>query len=554
MIGVAVPSEDREIVTEFFELFKTPWEFYRSGVHYDVLLCSMDSFHRKASRLILVLRGADTVFDAQQGRKVKSRPPGFVVSDEGKRIPIYGAMATFPGCSDCVLTEEATGEPVAVFEQQGDGTVLRVGYDVFAEARFLLTMGQPAGNASIATLEMHIEFLRDWITLSGIASVEIPPVPDGHKFIACLTHDIDHPAVRNHWFDHTMLGFLYRSTVGTLLSVSCGKKPVRSLWRNWGAACKLPLVHLGIVKDFWNGFDRYLEIESGMGSTFFVIPRRNYAGRTVDGPAPALRASHYDLGQLLPQLERIIAAGHEVGVHGVDAWIDAGEGRKERTRVSEALGMTEIGVRMHWLFFDKDSPETLDQAGFTYDSTVGYREAAGYRAGTTQAYRPQGVTNLLELPLHVMDTALFYPSYLNLRDEEACRLVWRLIDDAERFGGALTINWHDRSIAPERLWEDFYRKLVNELKTRKAWSPNSGQAVAWFRKRRAASLECVRQDHEMVRVRGKIDAVDTLPSLKIRVFKPRARSLSDAKTARKAAEFIDTRFDRTTDFNVSIRP
>ena len=136
--------------------------------------------------------------------------------------------------------------------------------------------------------------------------------------------------------------------------------------------------------------------------------------------------------------------------------------------------MAELGVRMHWLFFDENSPSVLDRAGFTYDSTVGYRETVGYRAGTTQAYAPPGVTNLLELPLHVMDTALFYPSYLNLGEEEAERVVSRLMDDAERFGGALTINWHDRSIAPERLWDDFYLKLLRELKSRGAWLPTAG--------------------------------------------------------------------------------
>jgi hypothetical protein len=552
MIGVAVPTEERSIVAEFFELFKTPWEFHRSGGRYDVVLCTTDLCQRDGARLILVLCGADTAFDAQQRRNVKSRPPGFVVSDEGKRVPIYGAMATFPGCSNSVVAEEATGEPVAVFEQHAEVTILRVGYNIFAEARFLLTVGQPAGNAGIATLEMHIEFLRDWITLSGIASVEIPPVPDGHNFIACLTHDIDHPSIRNHRFDHTMLGFLYRSTVGTLLSVCRGKKPIKSLWRNWAAACMLPLVHIGIAKDFWSGFDRYLEIESGLGSTFFVIPRRNYAGRTADGRAPAVRASHYDLSQLLPQLKGIVAAGREVGVHGVDAWLDAGEGRKERARLSEALGMTEIGVRMHWLFFDKDSPQALDQAGFAYDSTVGYREAAGYRAGTTQAYQPPGVTNLLELPLHVMDTALFYPSYLNLRDKEARRLVWKLIDDVEHFGGALTVNWHDRSIAPERLWDDFYVSLLRELKSHGAWLPNAALAVAWFRKRRSAVVESSWSGTGEIKVRARLETADTLPGLRIRLHKPRARSLAESWASRRAAEFVDVGFDRTIELNVAI--
>jgi len=49
--------------------------------------------------------------------------------------------------------------------------------------------------------------------------------------------------------------------------------------------------------------------------------------------------------------------------------------------------------------------------------------------------------------------------------------VWRLVDDAERYGGALIINWHDRSLAPERLWGQFYVQLIDELKHRGAWFP-----------------------------------------------------------------------------------
>ena len=60
MIGVAVRADERDIVAEFFELFKTLWEFYRSGVRYDVVLCTSDDYRCEASRLLLVLGGAAT--------------------------------------------------------------------------------------------------------------------------------------------------------------------------------------------------------------------------------------------------------------------------------------------------------------------------------------------------------------------------------------------------------------------------------------------------------------------------------------------------------------
>jgi hypothetical protein len=552
MIGVVVQAKERAIVAEFFELFKTPWEFYRTDGCYDVVLCSSNSFRCEASRLVLMLGGSVTPFDVEKKVRVKSQLGGLIRSEDGRRLPVYGLMATFPDYSSGLLKEEGTQGAVVVVSQCGHTTVLRVGYNLFEEVRFLLTAGQPVENAGIPTLEEHISLLRDWITLAGIPSVEIPPVPDGHSFIACLTHDIDHPVLRNHWCDHTMFGFLYRSTIGTALNVCRGRQPVKSLWKNWGAACLLPFVYLGIVRDFWGAFDRYLEIEAGHGSTFFVIPRRGYAGRRTKGAGPAMRATRYTVDELRPQLRRIISSGGEVGVHGLDAWLDIDEGRKEFEKVAHAVATTELGVRMHWLYFDENSPAVLEQAGFTYDSTVGYCETVGYRAGTAQVYRPPGVMTLLELPLHVMDTALFYPSYLNLAQDEAERLTLGLVNDMQRIGGALTINWHDRSIAPERLWEDFYLRLVGELKRREAWLPNAGQAVGWFKKRRSATLESSWSGTGTIKVRGQLDKIDALPGLKIRVYKPRARSLTEYPASRKAAEFVDARFDCTTELNIAI--
>src|SRR5206468_10163146 len=65
---------------------------------------------------------------------------------------------------------------------QHDGMkVLRVGYDLFGEVRFLLSTGQPPSNALIPTLDIHISMLRTWILEAGIPVVEIPPVPAGFE-------------------------------------------------------------------------------------------------------------------------------------------------------------------------------------------------------------------------------------------------------------------------------------------------------------------------------------------------------------------------------------
>ena len=148
---------------------------------------------------------------------------------------------------------------------------------------FLLSEGQPVENALIPTLELHISLLREWIVGAGIPLVEIPPVPWGYQFIACLTHDVDFAGIRRHKLDHTMWGFIYRALVGSLLGFFRGTGSFDRLVKNWIAVFSLPLVYLGLLDDFWDHFDRYAELEKGLSSTFFLIPFKHRVGDKVHG-------------------------------------------------------------------------------------------------------------------------------------------------------------------------------------------------------------------------------------------------------------------------------
>ena len=119
-----------------------------------------------------------------------------------------------------------------------------------------------------------------------------------------------------------------------------------------------------------------------------------------------------------------------------------------------------------------------------YDSTCGYNEAVGFYAGTAQVLRSLGSNELFELPLLIQDTAMFFPSRMGLNEDEAFVLCQSIIDKVSDFGGVLVINWHDRSLAPERLWDRFYTELLNEIKSRRVWFGTGSEVIQWFRKRR----------------------------------------------------------------------
>src|SRR5262249_8683830 len=156
----------------------------------------------------------------------------------------------------------------------------------------------------------------------------------------------------------------------------------------------------------------------------------------------------------------------ELGVHGIDSWHSVDKGRAELARLADVVGESAIGVRMHWLLQDGNTPSVLEDTGYAYDSTSGYNDAIGYPSGTNQVFRPLGARTLLELPLHIQDGALFYRQRLDLSEAEAKIRCSELIDHAEQNGGALTVLWHDRSHAAERFWGEFYMDLIQMLKSR----------------------------------------------------------------------------------------
>jgi peptidoglycan/xylan/chitin deacetylase (PgdA/CDA1 family) len=518
MIGVLAKHAEHPVVSEFFELFKTPWDFYRSDLRCDVLICSNTPPQNSSAKLILVYGAEQKDFDRENGIEMLSHRSSTVLSYNGDRVPIYGRCLTFRGSRVRTLVDEQTHEPAALEMAWQGKRVVRIGFDLFQEIYHLLTRGQPLAHARIPALELHIAVLRDLIISHSIVLVEIPPVPADFNFIACLTHDVDHAGIRNHKCDHTIFGFLYRATIGSLINFCRGRRTVRQLAANWMAAFSLPFVHLGLAKDFWNQFDRYIDLEKGFKSTFFVIPKKGQPGQTANGPAPKKRATRYEAAQIQDKLNRLSFAGHEIALHGIDAWRDAEKGRAELEVIRGLGGDAEVGVRMHWLFFDGRSPAKLEEAGFSYDSTIGYNETVGYRAGTTQAFKPLEVERMLELPMHIMDTALFYPGYMNLSPKQARDVVSDLASNTVRFGGVLTINWHDRSIAPERLWDESYMELLEDLRSRDVWFPTATEAVSWYRKRRSAVVENVSRDEKAIRVKVKLnESKDGLPGLRLRI-------------------------------------
>ena len=95
-----------------------------------------------------------------------------------------------------------------------------------------------------------------------------------------------------------------------------------------------------------------------------------------------------------------------------------------------------------------------------------------------------------------------------------------MIDGAEKFGGVLTLLWHDRSHGPERFWGDFYARLVEKLRSMDVWFGSAGQVVDWFRKRREVAFGRGKSadGEERVNIRSADENIS--PPLTLRVHYP----------------------------------
>lgn len=529
MLGVTSSLIHNPSTFEFFELFKTPWEPFVEGHSYDVIICRREDQCRQHCRLLIIIHGP---------------PSGPLVTRlNGGRRPslLRWADLLFPVYTHTEEVRQGTplirhpDNRVAASTSHKDGqTTVRVGYDMFAEVRFLLESGQPVEYAAYPTLDIHIANLRAWLFSSGVPFIEIPPVPYGARFIACLTHDVDFAGIRFYKFDRTIAGFLYRASGKSLLQAFSGRLRFASLLQNWLAVAKLPLVYLNLLPDFWTTFQKYRELESAAPSTFFFVPFKNTPGRLLQGSAPVSRAVKYDLGALREELESLVAAGCEIGVHGIDSWVDQAQASKEFAKVTAVFNGTEIGIRMHWLYWGPDSATILEGAGYTYDSTSGYNESIGYRAGTSQVFRLPGAHRLLEVPMHIMDTALFYPDRMHLAPQEGAAAIRAFVALSAQNGGVLCLNWHDRSVAPERLWGDVYGAALHEMRESGATFLTAGATAAWFRARRAVSFEASASHLSPVSVWAPIFDPDNLRMF-VRVYSPATRVLLEDKRVSSCA-------------------
>jgi hypothetical protein len=309
----------------------------------------------------------------------------------------------------------------------------------------------PASASSLDPLDPPLERLRRKLGLE-------PPRWGGARFAVALSHDVDIPW---RWTRQGM-----RGAARQLKDAVRGRDGGEAL-RNARGLAGIPLHKLrGTDPNFC--FERIVEIERARGaeSVFFVL-----AGFKVpqDGPAREAYAA------LLPRVvETLLELAAEIGVHAsYSAAFDESEVAVEKAEL-ELLGAAPSGQRYHYLRVDPHANlAPLPGLGLRYDTTLGFPDAPGFRAGIAQPFRPWDLVadrplDLVEIPLAAMDVTLGEERYLGLSVRDAELRLLALLDDAAEHGGGFSVLWHTDRFDPgtARGWDRLYLRFLDAVRER----------------------------------------------------------------------------------------
>ena len=276
---------------------------------------------------------------------------------------------------------------------------------------------------------------------------------DRPRFTIALTHDVDTPW---RWTRIGLRGAAAR------LKQNVRHAQLGPAVRETTGLATVPLHRLRGTDPNWR-FEQILAEErrrGATGSSFYVIASHH-------DPHDGAAADEY--GRLRPRLvETLLEAGGEVGLHGsYTAADDAARLAAEKHKL-EALAGPITGHRYHYLRVDPHRNfAPLADLRLRYDTTLGFPDALGFRAGIARPFRPwnferEEPLDLIEVPLAAMDATLAEERYLGLAAKRAEPQLMQLLDRAAEFGGAFAVLWHPDRFDPATSggWDRLYSRLL----------------------------------------------------------------------------------------------
>jgi len=198
------------------------------------------------------------------------------------------------------------------------------------------------------------------------------------------------------------------------------------------------------------------------------------SGRGLDSAFywKASSSGRYDSGYdpRHPKIHRVITwlseHGIENGVHpGYETFKCSERLAAEVQLLKEAIPNQPLGGRQHYLRWCQETWLDWEACGLAYDSTVGFADALGFRAGTCIPYRPwlmaaNREARLLEIPLVVMDSTPI--GYMGLTPQASLPLIEECLKACRMVGGVFTLLWHNTTLL-DPAYGNLYENLLDRL-------------------------------------------------------------------------------------------
>jgi len=288
--------------------------------------------------------------------------------------------------------------------------------------------------------------------------VELPPKKlwGDRDFAICLTHDIDH--LRGGWKE--LMAF-----------------EARRFFKDRSAAVRFIRYFISWLtrqQDPYDNIDRILALEEKFNahSSFFFLSDKGRMNADYDVNSSDVRDS----------FECIRQNSDDIGLHGsYHSLSRKGQLEQEKERLEAACGQSVMGNRQHFLRFRiQDFWQQLKSAGLSFDSSLGFSEMAGYRAGTSMPFFPFDVDtgreiDVLEIPLVIMDTTLRLRE--RVPNDNVFDFLLPFLQRTKKQGTCLTVLWHNTYFTDGKHtgYREAYEKLLAWTLEHNGWLCSAGE-------------------------------------------------------------------------------
>jgi hypothetical protein len=186
-------------------------------------------------------------------------------------------------------------------------------------------------------------------------------------------------------------------------------------------------------------------------------------------------------------IREISSCGGQIGLHlGIDSHKDPVQFVTEWNNIRGVFPHALPIARSHFLVFEvPDTWKKLSEVSCRVDTTIGFNNHLGFRAGTTRPYRPfdlinRRVSTVWEYPLILMDKGLFSLPFRS--DSEKIEHALRIIDKVAAHGGCLVMDWHNAYFFSDYLF--MYTTLLQYITKRGkdidlGNNPEPGEKLMW---------------------------------------------------------------------------